>query len=111
MCPREHRAEEELRQWLEARLDALGIDPVAYSRFVLSLLRRPDSAPQSPQQDNYKAGGGARAHQRSRLQAQRDQRTTVVQCLTSAADQVNNNLIVNINKILCYKQNVFFFIA
>lgn len=88
------RAEEELRQWLESRLDALGIDPVAYSRFVLSLLRRPDSAlsPLAEAGVNNARGGGRRTRFRTRtrlpLQGDREQRRAVVQCLTSAADQV-----------------------
>ncbi|XP_023287696.1 uncharacterized protein LOC105703743 isoform X2 [Orussus abietinus] len=85
------RAEEELRQWLEERLDALGIDPVAYSRFVLSLLRHPDSAPSPPGKPVAAGRGGrhARPGPRQKLpdQGQREQRRTVVQCLTSAADE------------------------
>ncbi|KOC68269.1 Uncharacterized protein KIAA0232 [Habropoda laboriosa] len=85
------RAEEELRQWLEARLDALGIDPVAYSRFVLSLLRCPDSA-LSPPEEAVGTGrnGGRRIRVRPKAklptQGNREQRRAVVQCLTSAAD-------------------------
>lgn len=85
------RAEEELRQWLEARLDALGIDPVAYSRFVLSLLRRPDSA-LSPPEEAIELGRGTGRRIRARSKAKlpthgdREQRRAVVQCLTSAAD-------------------------
>ncbi|CAK9805965.1 Uncharacterized protein KIAA0232 [Anthophora quadrimaculata] len=85
------RAEEELRQWLEARLDALGIDPVAYSRFVLSLLRCPDSA-LSPPEEAVGTGknGGRRIRVRPKTklptQGDREQRRAVVQCLTSAAD-------------------------
>ncbi|KAJ8687207.1 hypothetical protein QAD02_023001 [Eretmocerus hayati] len=88
------RAEEELRHWLELRLDALGIDPVAYSRFVLSLLRRPDSALSPPvdigcQSKNGGAGRRSKARSRSKLppQGDREQRRAVVQCLTNAADQ------------------------
>ncbi|CAL1688318.1 unnamed protein product [Lasius platythorax] len=87
------RAEEELRQWLEARLDALGIDPVAYSRFVLSLLRRPDSALSSPEEDfATELGRGTGRRIRARFKAKLpthgdgEQRRAVVQCLTSAAD-------------------------
>ncbi|XP_034949074.1 uncharacterized protein [Chelonus insularis] len=81
------RAEEELRLWLESRLDALGIDPVAYSRFVLSLLRRPDSA-LSPLDDEIgRSGGRRRIRSRAHLQGDREQRRAVVQCLTNAADQ------------------------
>lgn len=89
------RAEEELRLWLESRLDALGIDPIAYSRFVLSLLRRPDSAlsPLAEAVGNAR-GGGRRTRLRPRtrlpLQGNCEQRRAVVQCLTSAADQVRN---------------------
>ncbi|XP_012522548.1 uncharacterized protein LOC105828638 [Monomorium pharaonis] len=85
------RAEEELRQWLETRLDALGIDPVAYSRFVLSLLRRPDSA-LSPPEEAIELGRGTgrriRARPKAKLPTHSDgeQRRAVVQCLTSAAD-------------------------
>ncbi|XP_012260951.2 uncharacterized protein LOC105688889 isoform X2 [Athalia rosae] len=82
--------EEELRKWLEVRLDALGIDPVAYSRFVLSLLRRPDSV-FSP---CGKAGAFARSSCRqSRAPTRpppatdREQKRAVIQCLASAADQ------------------------
>jgi len=88
------RAEEELRQWLEARLDALGIDPVAYSRFVLSLLRRPDSA-LSPPEEAIELGRGTGRRIRARSKAKlpthgdREQRRAVVQCLTSAADDVS----------------------
>ncbi|XP_016841260.1 uncharacterized protein LOC100119957 isoform X2 [Nasonia vitripennis] len=88
------RAEEELRHWLEQRLDALGIDPVAYSRFVLSLLRRPDSAftpPLDVATIGRNGGGGRRSKARPRsklpLQGDREQRRAVVQCLTNAADQ------------------------
>ncbi|XP_017881043.1 uncharacterized protein LOC108625490 [Ceratina calcarata] len=85
------RAEEELRQWLEARLDALGIDPVAYSRFVLSLLRCPDSAlspPEEPIGTGRNGGRRIRARPKAKLptQGNREQRRAVVQCLTSAAD-------------------------
>lgn len=85
------RAEEELRQWLETRLDALGIDPVAYSRFVLSLLRRPDSALSPPEEAvsiNKNTGRRARPQPKAKLPPQRDreQRRAVVQCLKSAAD-------------------------
>lgn len=85
------RAEEELRQWLEARLDALGIDPVAYSRFVLSLLRRPDSALSPPEEATGTGRSGGRrirARPKAKLptQGDREQRRAVVQCLTSAAD-------------------------
>lgn len=85
------RAEEELRQWLESRLDELGIDPIAYSRFVLSLLRRPDSA-LSPLEKAVGTGrnGGRRIRARPKAklptQGDREQRRVVVQCLTSAAD-------------------------
>ncbi|XP_066584758.1 hybrid signal transduction histidine kinase G-like [Prorops nasuta] len=83
------RAEEELRQWLEIRLDALGIDPIAYSRFVLSLLRRPNSA-LSPSEESLPIGRnvGRRLRSKAKLQPQgdREQRRTVVECLTSAAD-------------------------
>lgn len=88
------RAEEELRRWLEARLDALGIDPVAYSRFVLSLLRRPDSA-LSPPEEAIELGRGTGRRIRARSKAKlpthgdREQRRAVVQCLTSAADDVS----------------------
>ncbi|KAG7201201.1 hypothetical protein KM043_003988 [Ampulex compressa] len=85
------RAEEELRRWLETRLDALGIDPVAYSRFVLSLLRRPDSALSPPGEalgTGRSGGRRIRARPKAKLPAQgdREQRRAVVQCLTSAAD-------------------------
>lgn len=85
------RAEEELRQWLETRLDALGIDPVAYSRFVLSLLRRPDSALSPPEEaigTGRNGGRRIRARPKAKLptQGDREQRRAVVQCLTSAAD-------------------------
>lgn len=85
------RAEEELRQWLEARLDALGIDPVAYSRFVLSLLRCPDSALSPPEEavgTGRNGGRRIRARPKAKLptQGDREQRRAVVQCLTSAAD-------------------------
>jgi hypothetical protein len=90
------RAEEELRHWLEQRLDALGIDPVAYSRFVLSLLRHPDSALTPPLDVSgtvRNGGGGRRSKTKPRsklpLQGDREQRRAVVQCLTSAADQVS----------------------
>lgn len=92
------RAEEELRQWLEARLDALGIDHVAYSRFVLSLLRRPDSALSPPEEDYFATelgtrgtGRRIRARFKAKLPTHGDgeQRRTVVQCLTSAADDVS----------------------
>ncbi|KAH0555296.1 hypothetical protein KQX54_017434 [Cotesia glomerata] len=99
------RAEEELRHWLESRLDALGIDPVAYSRFVLSLLRRPPDSALSPLDEdidfavvNRPAGGGGagaggrrhhhRVRPRARISGDRDQRRAVVQCLTNAADQI-----------------------
>ncbi|XP_043269222.1 uncharacterized protein [Venturia canescens] len=94
------RAEEELRLWLESRLDALGIDPVAYSRFVLSLLRRPDSAlsPLAEAVGNAR-GGGRRTRLRPRtrlpLQGIREQRRAVVQCLTSAADQCGVESLVD----------------
>ncbi|XP_043526525.1 uncharacterized protein LOC122537437 isoform X2 [Frieseomelitta varia] len=82
------RAEEELRQWLEARLDALGIDPVAYSRFVLSLLRCPDSALSPPAGTSRNTGRRIRARSKAKLPSQgnREQRRAVVQCLISAAD-------------------------
>ncbi|XP_015435469.1 PREDICTED: uncharacterized protein LOC107191036 isoform X2 [Dufourea novaeangliae] len=85
------RAEEELRQWLEARLDALGIDPIAYSRFVLSLLRHPDSALSPPEEaigSGRNGGRRIRARPKAKLptQGDREQRRAVVQCLTSAAD-------------------------
>lgn len=85
------RAEEELRQWLETRLDALGIDPVAYSRFVLSLLRRPDSALSPPEEAielSRGTGRRGRARPKAKLPTHGDgeQRRAVVQCLTSAAD-------------------------
>ncbi|XP_018354596.1 PREDICTED: uncharacterized protein LOC108755811 [Trachymyrmex septentrionalis] len=84
------RAEEELRQWLETRLDALGIDPVAYSRFVLSLLRRPDSA-LSPPEEAIELGKDTGCRIRARPKAKPthgdgEQRQTVVQYLTNAAD-------------------------
>ncbi|XP_011861591.1 PREDICTED: uncharacterized protein LOC105558500 [Vollenhovia emeryi] len=80
------RAEEELRQWLETRLDALGLDPVAYSRFALSLLRRPDSA-LSPPEEEIDTGRRIRARSKAKLPTHGDgeQRQAVVQCLTSAA--------------------------
>lgn len=89
------RAEEELRLWLEARLDALGIDPLAYSRFVLSLLRCPDSALTPPVETTkfYKTEG-RRYRSRPKLsvpaaiRGDQEQKRTVVQCLTSAADNV-----------------------
>ncbi|XP_011297950.1 uncharacterized protein [Fopius arisanus] len=81
-----NRAEEELRLWLESRLDALGIDPVAYSRFVLSLLRRPDSA-LSPSLNTGGRHNRLRTRVRLPLQGDREQRRAVVQCLTNAADQ------------------------
>lgn len=86
------KAEEELRQWLDQRLDELGIDPVAYSRFVLSFLRHPDSALTPPVEVvGTGKGKGRRARTRHRtrlpLQGDREQRRAVVQCLTSAADQ------------------------
>lgn len=89
------RAEEELRQWLEARLDALGIDPVAYSRFVLSLLRCPDSALSPPEEavgTGRNGGRRIRARPKAKLPTRGDteQRRAVVQCLTSAADNVRN---------------------
>ncbi|XP_024885190.1 uncharacterized protein LOC112463204 isoform X1 [Temnothorax curvispinosus] len=86
------RAEEELRQWLETRLDALGIDPVAYSRVVLSLLRRPDSALSPPEEAIELGRGTGRRVRASRPKAKLpthgdgEQRQAVVQCLTSAAD-------------------------
>ncbi|XP_029160148.1 uncharacterized protein KIAA0232-like [Nylanderia fulva] len=91
------RAEEELRQWLEARLDALGIDPVAYSRLVLSLLRRPDSALSPPEEDfatelgTRSTGCRIRVRFKAKLPTHGDgeQRRTVVQYLTSAADDKN----------------------
>lgn len=87
------RAEEELRQWLETRLDALGIDPVAYSRFVLSLLCRPDSALSSPEEAIELGRGtgcrGARPKAKLPTHGDREQRQAVVQCLTSAADDVS----------------------
>lgn len=88
------RAEEELRQWLETRLDALGIDPVAYSRFVLSLLCRPDSALSSPEEAielGRGTGRRVRARPKAKLPTHGDgeQRQAVVQCLTSAADDVS----------------------
>ena len=88
------RAEEELRQWLETRLDALGVDPVAYSRFVLSLLRRPDSA-LSPPEEAIELGKDTGCHIRARPKAKLpthgdgEQRQAVVQCLTNAADDVS----------------------
>lgn len=87
------RAEEELRQWLETRLDALGIDPVAYSRFVLSLLRRPDSALSPPEEAvsvNKSTGRRIRSRPKAKLppQGEREQKRAVVQCLKSAADNV-----------------------
>lgn len=100
------RAEEELRHWLEQRLDALGIDPVAYSRFVLSLLRRPDSAltpPLDVATSGRNGGGGRRSKARPRsklpLQGDREQRRAVVQCLTNAADQVSTDLLCYNNKL------------
>ncbi|XP_063993011.1 uncharacterized protein LOC135170849 isoform X2 [Diachasmimorpha longicaudata] len=81
-----NRAEEELRLWLESRLDALGIDPVAYSRFVLSLLRRPDSA-LSPSLNTGGRRNRVRARVKLPLQGEREQKRAVVQCLTNAADQ------------------------
>ncbi|XP_015122330.1 uncharacterized protein LOC107044805 isoform X2 [Diachasma alloeum] len=81
-----NRAEEELRLWLESRLDALGIDPVAYSRFVLSLLRRPDSA-LSPSLSTGGRHNRVRTRVKLPLQGEREQRRAVVQCLTNAADQ------------------------
>lgn len=93
-CVFGNRAEEELRLWLETRLDALGIDPVAYSRFVLSLLRHPDSAlsPGAEEFDyNYRTQGRRYNRQitRTKIQPQdhREQKRVVVQCLTNAADQ------------------------
>ncbi|KAI4504053.1 hypothetical protein M0802_000524 [Mischocyttarus mexicanus] len=85
------RAEEELRQWLETRLDALGIDPVAYSRFVLSLLRRPDSALSPPEEAvsiNKNIGRRSCTRPKAKLpsQGEREQRRAVVQYLKSAAD-------------------------
>lgn len=85
------RAEEELRQWLEARLDALGIDPIAYSRFVISLLRRPDSALSFSEEAvglNRSTERRIRARSKAELPTNDDteQRRTVVRCLTSAAD-------------------------
>ena len=103
------KAEEELRQWLDTRLDELGIDPVAYSRFVLSLLRHPDSALTPPGEVvGTGKGKGRRARTRPRtrlpLQGEREQRRAVVQCLTSAADQVDNFL----NKYLSQQINLGF---
>lgn len=92
------RAEEELRQWLETRLDALGIDPVAYSRFVLSLLRRPDSALSPPPEEARELGRGTgrrvRARPKAKLPTHGDgeHRQAVVHCLTSAADDVSLNI-------------------
>lgn len=91
------RAEEELRLWLESRLDALGIDPVAYSRFVLSLLRRPDSA-LSPLGNDVDRGRRNRARPRARLQGDREQRRAVVQCLTNAADQVEKLINLRLSR-------------
>lgn len=106
------RAEEELCRWLETRLDALGINPTAYSRFVLSLLRQPDSAlttsttpPLTAEAANFGKGGGnhnkgrrARAKLRSSSSklpsttqyGDKEQRRAVVQCLKSAADKVKD---------------------
>ncbi|KYM95949.1 hypothetical protein ALC62_13397 [Cyphomyrmex costatus] len=86
------RAEEELRQWLETRLDALGINPVAHSRFVLSLLRRPDSALSPPEEaielgrDIGRRIGCARLKAKLPTHGNGEQRQAVVQCLTNAAD-------------------------
>lgn len=88
-------AEEELRQWLDTRLDELGIDPVAYSRFILSFLRHPDSA-LTPPGEVVATGKGKGRRSRARpktrlpLQEDREKKRAVVQCLTSAADQVQN---------------------
>lgn len=99
------RAEEELRQWLEQRLDALGIDPVAYSRTVLSFLRHPDSALTPPLDaastsarkhgvNNITSVNGCRLKAKSRSSKlplnsdYKEQRRVVVQSLKSAADQV-----------------------
>ena len=99
-----YRAEEELRHWLEQRLDALGIDPVAsYSRFVISLLRCPDSAltpspeflPKSKLSGTATAAAAhsfntkARYQTKLPLHTQKEPRRAVVKCLTSAADQVS----------------------
>lgn len=90
------RAEEELRRWLEARLDALGIDPVAYSRFVLSILRRPDSA-LSPPVEAFELGVDTECRSCDRSKTKlltcdnREQRQAVIQCLISAADDVSLN--------------------
>ncbi|XP_012241515.1 uncharacterized protein LOC100743144 isoform X2 [Bombus impatiens] len=94
------RAEEELRQWLEARLDALGIDPVAYSRFVLSLLRCPDSALSPPEEavgTGRNGGRRIRARPKAKLPTRGDteQRRAVVQCLTSAADNCGVETLVD----------------
>lgn len=89
-------AEEELRKWLEVRLDALGIDPVAYSRFVLSLLRRPDSVFSPCGKPGAFAKSGCR---QSRISTKappttdREQKRAVIQCLASAADQVSRFIV------------------
>ncbi|XP_046750011.1 uncharacterized protein LOC124413466 isoform X1 [Diprion similis] len=83
-------AEEELRKWLEVRLDALGIDPVAYSRFVLSLLRRPDSVFSPCDKPGAFAKSGCRQYRaptRPPPTTDREQKRAVIQCLVSAADQ------------------------
>lgn len=85
-------AEEELRQWLDTRLDELGIDPVAYSRFILSFLRHPDSALTPPGEvvvTGKGKGRRSRARPKTRLPLQEDKekKRAVVQCLASAADQ------------------------
>lgn len=87
-------AEEELRQWLDTRLDELGIDPVAYSRFILSFLRHPDSALTPPGEVVTGKGKGRRSRARPKsrllpLQEDKEKKRAVVQCLTSAADQVH----------------------
>jgi len=88
------RAEEELRQWLETRLDALGIDPVAYTRYVLSLLRCPDSALSPPEEAIELERGigrrlGARPKAKLPTHGNGEQRRAVVHCLTSAAEDVS----------------------
>lgn len=118
------RAEEELRHWLEQRLDALGIDPVAYSRCILSLLRRPDSALTPPPLDvtgyntnyNKQHGGGRRrskSRPRSKLpnnQGDREQRRAVVQCLTNAADEVSMLICLSMFICrICKSQNILYF--
>lgn len=90
-------AEEELRKWLEVRLDALGIDPVAYSRFVLSLLRRPDSVFSPCGKGKAGAFTAKSACRQPRAPARpppttdREQKRAVIQCLASAADQVRHS--------------------